>query len=58
MRLAEVVFLRFQFQLSGVPGLICGFSGLPGISLLFFHVAQAPLRVSQNDSSGQAVFLG
>ena len=24
----------------------------------FFHAAQAPLRVSQNDSSGQAVFLG
>ena len=24
----------------------------------FFHAAQAPLRVSQNDSSGQSVFLG
>jgi hypothetical protein len=28
------------------------------IRFCFFHVAQAPPLVSQNDSSGQAVFLG
>jgi len=35
-RLAEVVFLRFQFQLRGCRGLICGFSDPRAISLLFF----------------------
>jgi hypothetical protein len=38
---------------------ICRFPDRRAISrFCFFHAAQAPLRVSQNDSSGQAVFLG
>jgi hypothetical protein len=32
------------------------FAGL--FRFLLFHAAQAPLRVSQNDSSEQSVFLG
>ena len=37
---------------------ICQLSRLPGqFRFCFFYTAHAPLRVSQNDSSGQAVFL-
>jgi hypothetical protein len=46
------------FSSGGAGGLYAGFPIAGPISLLFFHAAQAPLRVSQNDSSGQAVFLG
>src|SRR5262249_31121537 len=58
-RLAELFFCVFNFSLVGCRGLRCGFPRSPGhFAFVFFHADQAPLRVSQNDSSGQAVFLG
>jgi hypothetical protein len=51
------LFCAFKTKLGGLGWVICRFSRSPD-HFAFFHAVQAPLRVSQNDSSGQAVFLG
>src|SRR5262249_22213357 len=48
-----------SFSLGGTGGLYAGFPDRRGnFAFCFFHAAQAPLRVSQNDSSRKSVFLG
>ena len=53
------LFCIFKTGAGGMGGSLCRFSRSPGhFAFVFFYAAQAPLRVSQNDSSGQSVFLG
>jgi hypothetical protein len=54
-----VSFLRFQNWARGRgAGPYAVFPIAGPFRFCFFHTAQAPLRVGQNDSSGQSVFLG